>query len=327
MQTDMNTVPNDDLVNAVTRMQQYIADHIKEPITQHRLAVAAGYSQFYSARIFKELTGQTPFEYIRKMRLSQSAMVLRMENVRVIDVALDFVFDSHEGFTRAFSKEFGITPKKYSKNPDFIKLFMPENIKELYLQNNEAYLQKNNAYLQKNESEDNIMSESAKTIFIQVVDRPARKLILKRGRNATHYFEFCEEVGCEVWDTLTSIKEALYEPIGMWMPDNLRTEGTSTYTQGVEVPLDYNGFIPDGFEIIELPPCKIMIFQGEPYDDENFMEEINNLWKQTANFKPEIYGFEWADDVAPKFQLIPMGYRGYIEGRPVKEVNRQNKFS
>lgn len=92
------------------------------------------------------------------------------------------------------------------------------------------------------------MSEPANTIFVQIMERPARKLILKRAKNATEYFSFCEEVGCSIWEILCGIKEALFEPIGMWMPNNLRPEGTSLYTQGVEVPIDYTGVIPTGFE-------------------------------------------------------------------------------
>ena len=216
---DINTIPSQDKIDAVMRMQHYIAEHIKEPITQHQLAQAAGYSQYYAARIFKELTGKTPFEYIRRLRLSQSALVLRDGNLRVIDVALDYVFDSHEGFTRAFSKEFGMTPKEYAKKPQPVKLFMPSNIRDFYLL--------------KRGSEESKMSVTPSAIFVQVVDRPARKLILKRGKTASHYFEFCEEVGCNIWGVLCSIKEALYEPIGMWMPDNLRPAGTSVYTQAL----------------------------------------------------------------------------------------------
>ena len=106
------------------------------------------------------------------------------------------------------------------------------------------------------------------------MERPARKLILKRAKNATEYFSFCEEVGCSIWEILCGIKEALFEPIGMWMPNNLRPEGTSLYTQGVEVPIDYTGAIPTGFETLILPPCKMLIMQGQPYDDENFAEAI-----------------------------------------------------
>jgi len=59
------------------------------------------------------------------------------------------------------------------------------------------------------------------TVFVQVVERPARKMILKRGIKATHYFEFCEEVGCDIWGILCNIKDAIYEPVGCWMPDRL----------------------------------------------------------------------------------------------------------
>lgn len=164
-------------------------------------------------------------------------------------------------------------------------------------------------------------SEIPKTVFVQVIERPERKLIIKRGTNATHYYEYCEEVGCEVWGILTSIKEAIYEPIGMWLPENLRKPGTSVYAQGVEVPLNYTGEIPEGFEMIDLAPCKMMVFQGQPYDDDHFEAAIQELWDVMKNYKPELYGFQWADNDGPRFQLAPMGYRGYIEARPVRQLN------
>lgn len=296
-------------INAVQRMQDYIEEHIREPITLHQLARAAGYSPWHSGRIFKELIGKTPFEYIRKFRLSRAAVKLRDEDQKIIDVAFDFVFDSHEGFTRAFSKQFGMSPNYYSQNTPPIKLFLPHRIREYYLT------------LQK--GENNMSKKSnVNTVFVQVVDRPARKLILKWGTEATHYFEYCDEVGCDVWGILTSIKEAIYEPIGMWMPENLRKEDTSKYAQGVEVPVNYSGEVPDGFNIIDLPPCKMMIFQGEPYEDENFQEAIGSLWEVMKKYNPELYGFKWADEDGPRFQLEPKGYRGYIEGRPVREINK-----
>ena len=57
--------------NAVQRMQDYIEKHLTEPITLHMLANAAGYSPWHSARLFKELTGKAPFDYIRALRLSR----------------------------------------------------------------------------------------------------------------------------------------------------------------------------------------------------------------------------------------------------------------
>lgn len=165
-------------------------------------------------------------------------------------------------------------------------------------------------------------NEKPNTVFVQVVERPARKLILKRAVTAIEYFKYCEEVGCDIWGVLTSIKEAMYEPVGMWLPKHLINEGTSCYVQGVEVPLSYGNKIPDGFEVIELPPCKMMVFQGQPFDDEKFGEAIEELWEVMKTYNPELYGFEWADEDAPRFQLAPEGYRGYIEARPVRQINQ-----
>ena len=298
-----------DVVDGVQRMQDYIEEHIQDPITLSDLARAAGYSQWHAARVFKELTGKAPFEYVRALRLTKAALLLRDEQPRIVDVAFDFVFASHEGFTRAFSRQFGMSPVDYRRNPKQIRLFMPDRARDRYLK------------LQKGEIEM-ATDEVAKTVFVQVVERPARKVIMKRGVRATHYFEYCGEVGCDVWDVLSHIKEAMYEPIGMWLPEGMITPGTSAYVQGVEVPVDYSGAVPDGFELMDLPPCMMMVFQGEPYDDCRFQEAIGEVWEVMKRYNPEVYGFEWADEDAPRFQLAPMGYRGYIEARPVRPVSK-----
>ncbi len=290
---------------AVQKMQDYIEANIKEKISLKALGEAAGYSPWHAARLFKDKTGRAPFDYIRQLRLSRAALTLREGGKKVLDVALDFVFDSHEGFTRAFSKEFGMLPKEYRLKTPPIKLFMPEKVFDAYM------------FLQKGECP---MKEKAvtKTIFVQVVERPARKVLMKRGVKAADYFEYCEELGCDtVWQTLCSVKEALYEPVGMWLPRHLIREGTSEYVQGVEVPLCYSNLVPEGFELLELPPATMMVFQGEPYDDADFTDAIGEVWEHIEQFDPALYGYEWAPEAAPRFQLAPMGYRGYIEALPV----------
>ncbi len=292
---------------AVQRMQDYIAANITDKITLGQLGNAAGYSPWHAAKLFKDATQIAPFEYIRSLRLTEAALMLRDHDVRVLDVALDFVFDSHEGFTRAFSKAFGISPKRYSKDTPPIKLFLPQSALNLYRIYNKGAVSVSE-------------NQGIKAIFVQVVERPARKVLIKRGIKATEYFAYCEEVGCDVWAVLASVKEALYEPIGMWLPDHLIAKGTSRYVQGVEVGLDYSNKIPDGYELVELPPCTMMIFQGEPYEDSTFMEAIGEVEKHIDRFDPTLYGYKWAPEQAPRFQLAPMGYRGYIEARPVARI-------
>jgi AraC family transcriptional regulator len=309
---EVRPLENWDKIDAVQRMQNYIEEHLTEPITLYMLAQAVGYSPWHASRIFKNLIGKTPLEYIRALRLSRAVLELWDEDKRIIDVAFDFSFASHEGFTRAFSDKFGMTPQYYRKKTPPLRLFMPSPIRSYYL------------LLQKGV---NIVTESKKSniVFVQVVERPARKLILRRGIKADNYFDYCKEVGCEVWGILCSIKEALYEPIGMWLPENIRTPGTSIYAQGVEVPLHYTGTAPDEFEMIELKPCKYMVFQGPPFDNEEFMEAIYDLWQIMKEYNAEFYGFTWADAKGPRFQLEPQGERGYIEARPVVAVKDANR--
>ena len=297
-------------IPTVARIKAYVQAHLQEPITSGDIAKAAGYSQYHAARIFKEETGLSPFEYIRKERLLQSAHALRNKNAKVLDIALDFVFDSHEGFTRAFANAFGITPKKYAAYPT------PEGWRIPY-----RYLDRH-----KLKPEDSSMETKTAVIFTQIMERSARKLILKRAKTATHYFEYCEEIGCgkhdnsAAWDILCGIKDALYEPVGVWLPNNMRPEGTGVYAHAIEVAADYAGEVPQGFDVIDLEPCKLLVFQGEPYDDAHFGEAVGLCMERIEQFNPEVYGYQYAEELAPKMQLAPMGWRGYIELRPVRET-------
>ena len=306
---------NCEVLSAVAKMKTYIKIHLREPLTSGNIAGAAGYSQYHAARLFKEETGLSPFEYIRRERLIMSAYSLRNDKLKVLDTALDFVFDSHEGFTRAFANAFGITPKKYADYPNPDGWFIPYR-----------YLDRNKLKSYLNMEEMNMETKSTTVIFMQIMERPARKLILKRSKKATHYFEYCEEFDCgennmsAPWDILCGIKEAIYEPVGVWLPENMKPDGTGIYAHGVEVSFDYTGNIPEGFDVIELEPCKMLVFQGEPYDDEQYQDAVGICMEQIEKYNPEVYGYRYADELAPKMQLAPMGWRGYIEMRPVVKI-------
>ena len=152
----------------------------------------------------------------------------------VEQVALESGFESVDGYQRAFYKEFGCNPYEYSIRPTPIYLFKPYGIK----------------YANRKENKD--MSE-VKSVFVQVIEKPERKVIIKRGKEATEYFKYCEEVGCDVWGLLCSMKSITGEPVCLWLPKNYIKTGTSEYVQGVEVSTDYSGEIPEGFDVIELP--------------------------------------------------------------------------
>ena len=287
-------------IEAVQRMQDYIDGHLEQTISMADLAKAAGYSPWYAYRLFHSLLHMTPAVYIRRLRLSRSALRLRDEKAKIIDIAYDSGFESVDGYQRAFYKEFGCHPYEYSVNPTPIYLFKPYGVK----------------YAKQKDGKE--MSE-VKSVFIQVVEKPARKVIIKRGKAAKEYFQYCEEVGCDVWGLLCSMKSISGEPVCLWLPEQYIKEGTSEYVQGVEVPLDFDGQILEGFDVIELPKCQYMMFQGEPFAEEDFEEAILQVLNAIQKYNPETVGYRW-DASNPRIQLEPIGARGYMELHPVKSI-------
>ena len=294
----------DEQREAVRKMQDYIREHIQEDITINDLAEASAFSPWYARRLFQKYLNMTPAVYIRRLKLSKSALKLRDEQVTVLDVALDMGFGSVDGYQRAFRREFGCNPKEYSTSPVPVWLFTPSLIE-------------NKTSRERKVSE---MSENKdiRNIFIQVIEKPARKVIIKRGINADEYFSYCEEVGCDVWGLLTSIKSISGEPVCMWLPKKLRNPVTNEYVQGVEVENDYSGSVPEGFEVIELPAAKYLLFRGEPFAEEDYAQAITEIWQAEKKYDPAFIGYEW-DEENPRIQLEPRGERGYIELAPVKE--------
>ncbi len=291
-------------------MQDYVERHLDRRITLEQLADVAGYSPWHATRLFRELVGIAPSDYLRARRLSVAAMRLRDTRDRVLDIALGAGFDSHDGFTRAFADRFGLTPNRYRAEAPPLPLFLPRSAREEYIYATEVPTRMPDS--------DATVKTVSSPIFVRAVERPGRKFILLRGRQATDYLAYCEEVDCDVWGLLISVKGALDEPMGVWLPESLRRPGTSVYAQGVEVPLDYAGAVPDGMEIIDLPACTYLLFQGQPYQEDQWAQAIGETWKAIEIFKPDPLGFCWAPDDGPRFQLAPVAERGYIEGWPVR---------
>jgi len=81
------------------------------------LAKLASLSQFYYQRLFSRLVKKPANEYIKLRRLARAAEALSGKNKRILDIALECGFSSHETLTRAFKGAFGMTPEEYRTNP------------------------------------------------------------------------------------------------------------------------------------------------------------------------------------------------------------------
>ena len=288
---------------AVQRMQDYMEAHLEEEITLSALAEVSLFSPWHSYRLFREYTGLTVADYLRRLRLSRSAMRLKNERCRMTDVAYDLGFGSVDGYQRAFKREFGCNPRAYAQNPVPIPLFIPYGVKCRQLRKEKTDM------------------KDVQSVFVQLIRKPERKVVIKRGVRAEDYFAYCGEVGCDVWGVLSSMDSLCGEPVCLWLPGPYRKPDTSVYVQGVEVEVDYAGPVPEGYDVIQLPAAEYLMFQGEPFREEDYCEAIAAVQQSMERYDPGVIGYAW-DEQNPRIQLEPRGARGYIELKAVKKRSR-----
>jgi AraC family transcriptional regulator len=111
----MNGVPQSFArADPMDRARRHIEANLEAPLSLGELADAAGLSPYHFSRLFSGRYGFSPMAYVRVRRLEAAAEQLRSgPKTTLIDLALDCGFDSQEGFTRAFTRLFGVSPGRY----------------------------------------------------------------------------------------------------------------------------------------------------------------------------------------------------------------------
>ena len=107
----MNTL--DEIIDRISYSLEYIENNIFKSVSSIAMAREAGYSLFHFQRVFKDTTGFTPKSYVRSRRLTIAAQELLETNNDIIIIAEDAGFESQAAFTKAFRKQYGISPGKY----------------------------------------------------------------------------------------------------------------------------------------------------------------------------------------------------------------------
>jgi AraC family transcriptional regulator len=93
----------------------YIEENRDRPIQLDELASRYALSKFYFFRIFRAVTNRTLKEYVDERRLAAAAYELQHTDRRILDIALDAGFGSHEVFTRRFKQLFALSPAAYRR--------------------------------------------------------------------------------------------------------------------------------------------------------------------------------------------------------------------
>ena len=99
----------------------YIESNLKEPISIGEVAGHVGMSFWHFQRLFSLMIKQSIGTYIRNRRVQSSIDDLRAGRFRVVDIAFEYQFESHEVYTRAFKSLFGVPPSRHHSLHNQIK--------------------------------------------------------------------------------------------------------------------------------------------------------------------------------------------------------------
>jgi AraC-like DNA-binding protein/effector-binding domain-containing protein len=102
------------LLRALVRDLSRDSGHeLQGAVTLSSLATRAGRSQFHLHRALRQMLGETPKQFIQRLRLERAAGKLIGTDASVLNIALSCGFASHEVFTRAFRRQFARSPSVY----------------------------------------------------------------------------------------------------------------------------------------------------------------------------------------------------------------------
>ena len=95
------------------RVTLYIEQHYNQELSLGALAKVAGFSKYHFHRVFKTIVGESLGSHIRRVRLARSTSKFMM-NQKITQIAIDSGYETNASFSKAFKKQFGMTPKEFS---------------------------------------------------------------------------------------------------------------------------------------------------------------------------------------------------------------------
>lgn len=310
----------------VDEIDRCIMNYNDEALTLRFLSRSLGYSEFYTTRKFREISGIQFREYLRLRKLDFALKEVRDSEKSILDIAFDYGFSSHEAFTRAFKRTYGVTPSEYRKRPKPVVLRTKITPFDRYFFGlGEIGMKK---------SEDDI-----KIYFVTI---PAHKYLHIKNYESNGYWDFWQKqnlIPGQDYETICGLLDSIKGKLdddggsepnsgsGQIMayindPDGrlcdwgfLRTE-----SHGVRLPADYTGEVPPQMQLMDVPEAEYVVFEHGPFDYEQENRSVEEkIEKAMAEFDFEGTGYRY--DLTPGriiyFYFNPEKHFKYI--RPVRK--------
>lgn len=99
----------------IQELIRFIEDNLDDQLSLSVLAEKSGYSKYHLHRIFKREVGISISEYVRNRKIAAASQLLLYTEISILDIALEFQFNSQEAFSRSFKNIYNLSPGKYRK--------------------------------------------------------------------------------------------------------------------------------------------------------------------------------------------------------------------
>ena len=254
------------LQTILDEIDAHILSRRDEAVTLDALSRRLGYSSYHFSHRFRELSGVSFRGYVRERRLALALRQLQSTEKSILEIALEFGFSSHEAFSRAFRKAYGVTPSSYRRHPTPVVL-------RTLIRPFDCYL------MEKGECGMYETNDPIKTYFVTI---PAHKFLHIRNYESIGYFDFWQKQSLIPGQDCETIC-GLLQSIPGKLDDVGGTEADSSSGQimaflntpsgrlcswgiplaecyGVRLPADYDGEIPAQMQLMDVPECEYIVF-------------------------------------------------------------------
>lgn len=257
-------------INSMQNAIDYIEENLTEELDYAEIARKAYSSNFHFQRVFSILCGYTMGEYIRNRRLTLAGSDLASSDIKVIDAALKYGYETPESFSRAFTRFHGITPTQARAHSAGLKLFSRLSLK--------------------------LVLEGGATMDYRIEKRDAFKVIARKERFSREG-EITQQHIHSLWEK--SIKDGTIDKLCSYInPKDIfggavagisfdnPDEGDFDYAIGVVYE---DGQVADGLTVEVIPANTWMVFSGTGIMPDAFKD----LWKRiytevfpTSSYQP-----------------------------------------
>lgn len=272
-----------DTVYSIEIWTKYIDEHINMNLTTTALAQQFHYSETHFKRIFRYYYKMTVSDYIRKRRLQAAALQIR-NGVKCAEAARRFNFKTYAGFSRAFQKEFNMTPTEYSNND-----FEVVNLKEYYKEYKDRFL----------------------ITYLEIKDLKmiGHSVIESEGDDADLPAQVCywldKDFPCLENTRFSCNKERREEKIALWY--HIPEKETIDYILGPVVD-EFEDDIPEEMVCVTLEGGRYAMFETERTSDKDDLPETLRMFTRCA-----FYG--WIKEHEDLVDLSRITFERYMDNK------------